>query len=194
MFPLDYVLAAALITTAPDCTTASQFVENEEAPDAYDAFVTLRPVVQALAIEWELLDERETRYVMSRPEDFTGDLKLIRRRYSELHDAPVAHDCMRFPDRTLINELLKFNREYRQYLEARQATESINWWELNEAMIECDRIYQIWDMVREANCDYYYVTVRRQALKKLRDTLGEEGYYRSALPPHVPVWRFARIN
>ena len=194
MFPLDYVLAVALITATPPGPEASLHLDAEEAADAYDAFVTVRPVLQAVAIEWELLDERETRYVMSRPEDFSGDLKLIRRRHGELHDAPLAHDCMRFPDRTLINELLKFNREYRQYLEARQATESIYWWELNETMLECDRIYKIWDLVREANCDYYYVTVRRQALKKLSETLGEEGYYAAMLPPHVPVWRFARIN
>ncbi len=162
--------------------------------DAYDAYLTVRPVLQSIAIEWELLDPRETRYVLSRPEDFSGDLKLIRRRFGELHDAPPSQDCMRFPDRNLVNDLLKFNREYRQYLEARQATEAMYWWQLRETMVECDRIYQVWDMVREANCDYYYVTVRRQALKKLRDNLGDQAYYSGVLPPHVPVWRFARIN
>ena len=43
-------------------------------------------------------------------------------------------------------------------------------------MIECDCLYQIWDLVRESNCDYYYITVRRQALKKLRDTIGAPAY------------------
>jgi hypothetical protein len=194
MFPLDYVLAVALLATAPDCMEASTIAEKEEAADAYDAFVTVRPVLQAVALEWELLDPRETRYVMNRPEDFSGDVRLLRRRFSELHDAPPSFDCMRFPDRTLINELLKFNREYRQHLEARQATESLYWWELREGMLECDRIYQVWDMVREANCDYYYVTVRRQALKKLRENVGDPAFYSGVLPPHVPVWRFARIN
>lgn len=194
MFPLDYVLAVALLASAPDCTEASMIAEKEEPADAYDAFVTVRPVLQTLALDWELLDPRETRYVMNRPEDFTGDLKLLRRRYGELREAPPSYDCMRFPDRNLINELLKFNREYRQHLEARQASESMYWWELRESMIECDRIYQVWDLVREANCDYYYVTVRRQALKKLQESLGDQAYYSGVLPPHVPVWRFARIN
>jgi hypothetical protein len=194
MFPLDYVLAVALIGTAPDCTESPLQADTEEVDNVYDAFVTVRPVLQAVAIDWELLDPRETRYVLSRPEDFAGDLKLIRRRYGELHDAPPSQDCMRFPDRNLVNDLLKFNREYRQYLEARQATESMYWWQLRETMIECDRLYQVWDMVRESNCDYYYVTVRRQALKQLRDTIGEQAFYSGVLPPHVPVWRFARIN
>ena len=194
MFPLDYVLAVTLIATAPDCTEAVMIADREEAADAYDAFTTVRPVVQQLAVDWELLDPRETRYVMSRSEDFTGDLRLIRRRYGELRDAPPSYDCLRFPDRGMINELLKFNRDYRQYLEARQATETMSWWQLHDAMVECDRIYQVWDLVREANCDYYYVTVRRQALKKLRETVGELNFYNATLPPHVPVWRFARIN
>src|SRR6476659_3289007 len=112
MFPLASVLAVALLATAPDCSEVL-LADKEEAADAYDAFVTVRPVLQAVAVEWELLDPRETRYVLSRPEAFTGDLKLLRRRYGELHDAPPSQDCMRFPDRALINELLKFNREYR---------------------------------------------------------------------------------
>lgn len=193
MFPLDYVLTVALIATAPDCSQSPLSAETEEA-GAYDAFVTVRPVLQAVAIEWELLDSRETRYVLNRPEDFAGDVKLIRRRFGELHDAPPSQDAMRFPDRALINDLLKFNREYRQYLEARQATETLYWWQLHESMLECDRIYQVWDMVREANCDYYYVTVRRQSLMKLRDSIGDMAFYSGVLPPHVPLWRFARID
>lgn len=194
MFPVDYVLAVALIATAPDCMESPVQAETEEVDNVYETFATVRPVVQAMAIDWELLDPRETRYVLSRPEDFGGDLKLIRRRYGELHNAPPSQDCMRFPDRNLVNDLLKFNREYRQYLEARQATETVYWWQIRETMIECDRIYQVWDLVRESNCDYYYVTVRRQALQQLRNTIGEEAFYSGVLPPHVPVWRFARIN
>jgi hypothetical protein len=101
---------------------------------------------------------------------------------------------MRFPDRGLINELLSFNRAYRQHLDSRQALDLTCWWELHEALQEADRLYQIWDTVRDARCDYYYVTVRRQALKKLREAVGPQAYYAGCLPPHVPVWRFARID
>ena len=36
--------------------------------------------------------------------------------------------------------------------------------------------------------------LRRGALKKLREAVGDEAYYSGHLPPHVPVWRFAQID
>ena len=185
MFPLDYVLAVALLGAPADGT---------EPPGAAECYATLRPTLQELAVHWEILDPREMRYVLTRPEDFGSDLKLLRRRHHELADAPPLHDGMRFPDRALISDLLSFNRAYRQHLDTRQAMEVASWWELREALQEADRLYQIWDTVRDARCDYYYVTVRRQALKKLKETVGDQAYYSGVLPPHVPVWRFARIE
>jgi hypothetical protein len=185
MIPLDYALALALLTSPAEPADAAAVLEP---------FHSLRPTVQAVAIDWEILDPREVRYVLTRAEDFAADVKLLRRRYHDLHDAPPLHDCMRFPDRTLINDLLAFNRAYRQHLDGRQSLELIYWWELREAVQEADRLYQIWDTVRDARCDYYYVTVRRQALKKLRETVGLEAYSTACLPPHVPIWRFGRID
>ncbi len=185
MIPLDYLLAVAMITTPGD---------PSEAPGAFDHFATVRPTAQALAVCWEVLDTRETKYVLNRQEDFATDLKLLRRRYDDLADAPPLHDCMRFPDRSLISDLLAFNRTYRQQLENRQSLEMVYSWELREVVQEVDRLYQIWDTARDARCEYYYVHVRRGALKKLRDAVGEESYYSGTLPPHVPVWRFARID
>jgi hypothetical protein len=185
MLPLDYLLAVALLTSGPEAADAT-------AP--LDGLAFVRPTIQSLAVSWEVLDPREMRYVLTRPEDFAADLKLLRRRTRELADAPPLHDCLRFPDRALINEFLAFNRAYRQHLDNRQALEQTYWWELREAVQETERLYQVWDTVRDARCDYYYVAVRRQALKKLRETVGEEAYWTGHLPPHVPVWRFVRID
>jgi hypothetical protein len=185
MFPLDYVLAVALLTAPAEATDLSGPAEG---------YATLRPALQAVAVGWEILDPREVRYVLTRPEDFAADLKLLRRRYQDLADAPPLQDCLRFPSRDLITELLSFNRAYRQHLTSRQSLELTSWWELHETLQEADRLYQTWDTVRDAGCDYYYVTVRRQALKKLREAIGPQAYYASCLPPHVPVWRFARID
>ena len=60
--------------------------------------------------------------------------------------------------------------------------------------METDRLYQVWDSVRDARCDFYYVTVRRQALKKLRDLIGEDAYLDAELPANVPTWRFNEMN
>jgi hypothetical protein len=185
MFPLNCALAVALLTTPS---------EQIESAAAAEEFIYLRPTLQKVALSWEILDPREVRYVLTRAEDFPADLKLLRRRQRELADAPPLCDCTRFPQRTLINELLSSNRAYRQHLDSRQALDPTGRWELHEALQEADRLYQIWDTVRDARCDYYYVTVRRQALLKLREAIGPHSYYAGCLPPHVPVWRFARID
>lgn len=185
MSSFEYVLAVALLTASPDAP------EPNFGPTAC---TRLQPVMQSLAVSWEILDPREVRYVLTRTEDFASDLKLLRRRFHDLADAPKLEDGFRFPDRATVSDLLAFNRAYRQHLDVRQPLELPNWWDLREALQETDRLYQIWDTVRDARCEYYYVTVRRQALKKLREMVGDEAYLSGQLPPHVPVWRFKRID
>jgi hypothetical protein len=119
---------------------------------------------------------------------------MLRRRYQDLLDAPPLADSLRFPDRPVVNDLLTFNRAYRQHLDTCLTIETVHWWELREAIQEVDRLYQVWDAVRDARCDYYYVAVRRQALKRLREMIGEEAYYSGCLPPYVPIWSFQRID
>jgi len=188
MFTLDYVLAIALLTSPAEGT---DFLEEATTPEVFSA---IHATLQAVAIQWEILDPREIRYVLTRPEDFASDLKLLRRRYQDLKDAPPLLDCQRFPDRSTISDLLAFNRAYRQYLDNRQSLEMVHTWEVRDALQEADHLYHVWDTARDARCDYYYVTVRRQALKRLREMVGVEAYYTSNLPPHVPVWRFQHIE
>jgi hypothetical protein len=183
-FPCDYLVAAVLLTQPADSLVPVQADRHE----------ALRGCLQEVALAWELLDPREVRYVLTRCEDFEADLNLLRRRYSELADAPPASDSLRFPDRAIINELLAFNRAYRQHLDVRQPGEPARWWQLRTVLQETDHLYQVWDTIRDARCEYYYVTVRRQALKRLRDMLGGSAYYSGQLPPHVPAWRFQPIH
>jgi hypothetical protein len=185
MHSFDYVLAVALLTSPPEAAEPNLSAER---------FAVLRPTLQRLAVEWEILDPRELRYVLTRAEDLTTDLKLLRRRQRDLADAPALSDGQRFPDRAVVSDLLAFNRAYRQHIDSRQSVEIVHWWELREAVQEADRLYYIWDTVRDARCEYYYVTVRRQALKRLQEMLGPEAYYAGQLPPHVPLWRFQRID
>ena len=103
MIPLDYLLAVSLLGAPGEPLDLSGVSER---------FATVRPTLQALAISWEILDPREVRYVLMRSDDFSGDLKLLRRRYQELADAPPASDAFRFPDRATVNEALAFNRHY----------------------------------------------------------------------------------
>jgi hypothetical protein len=155
---------------------------------------SLAPALQKVAIMWELLDRREIQHVMARPEEFEADLKLLRNRYRSLAGAPRLNDCQRFPERTIVNDLLTANRAYRQYLTGRQPVDLVHADDVRMVLNETDRLYEIWDVVRDARCRYYYVTVRRQALQQLREMIGTEAFYRAELPPHVPLWRFPQID
>jgi len=177
----SYLVAVTLLTAPPDTP--------EPAPDPTD-WPALQEALISVSIEWEILDRRETRYVFARIEDFEDNINLVRRRYADLLDAPKLDDCRRFPDHRTVNDLLGFNRAYRRYLDARQPMDQDRCEQLGAVLKETDSLYQIWDAVRDARCDYYYVTVRRQALKRLKSMLGDDDYRAGALPPYVPLWRF----
>lgn len=185
MFPLDYLMAAALITTPP---------QTQAPPAAPPEVVSLRPWLQHVGLTWEILDSREVRYLLSRADDFSTDLNLLRRRHHDLHDAPALHECMRFPCRNEVSDLLTFNRAYRQHLETQRALNPACSWVFFETLGEVDRLYHIWDNIRDSRCEYYYVTIRRQALKRVRDQVGTAAFYNGQLPPHVPTWRFQRVD
>jgi hypothetical protein len=185
MFAFDFVLAMVLLTAPPD---------DPGPAVAPRLFAYLQPALQSLALRWEILDPREVRTVLVRANDLPADLKMLRRRYHDLIDAPLVDDALRFPEPAVIGELLAFNRSYRQHLEARLSAGVMNTTELSKALEETDRLYKVWSSLRDAHCDSYYVTLRRHALKQLRELVGVEAYFCGTLPPHVPVWRFQRID
>lgn len=180
----EYMIAICLLTTPS--TTEIRNIEQYNTPE-------VRCILQKLAVEEEVLDPREVRYILERPEDFKTDLALIRKRYDDLFDAPRVADCMRFPTRDVINDMLAFNRAYKNHLEM---AKSIDWnkaW-YDNAIEETDFLYKLWDKARDSRCEYYYVTVRRQALKDLNGMMKGWGGYYNGMPPHVPIWRFRRID
>lgn len=177
------VLVVALLTAAPD--------EPVPPIDPFE-WPTLRAALHSQALEWEILDPREDR--LNNLEELTADLRVLRRRYRELKDAPPLRDVARFPNRHLIGEMLRFNRAFRRHLDARQLVDRDRTYALKEVVRETDELHKIWDLVREASCQIYYVPVRRMALKRLRDTIGEVAYLAGDLPPHVPLWHFIDVN
>lgn len=185
MTSADLILAVILLTTPAGVTETAP-------PD--DRWPGLRDAIHQTALKWEILDARETRYILARPEDFSADLNLLRRRYMDLVDAPQVADGGRFPERAVVNELIRFNRAYRKHLDGRHELEFDRTESLRSVMRETDRLYQVWDAVRDARCEFYYVTVRRQALKKLKDMIGDEDYASGTLPPNVPTWRFNELK
>ena len=181
----DLLLAAVLLSIPPGtpagCPTPAEWPG-------------LRDAVQQVAVEMEILERRETRYVLTRPEDFCADLNMLRRRRAELADAPKAADARRFPDKETVSDLIRFNRAFDKHINARKDAESDRAAPLELVRRENERLYTIYSAVRESQCGYQDVTVRRGALKKLRDLIGDEAFQTGELPPNVPTWRFAERN
>jgi hypothetical protein len=187
MSAVQYIVALAILTAPPTTSTSTN-------PEDINVIATLSPVLQQVAIEFEILDPREAKYLFDRREDYLSTLKVLRQRYQNLADAPRVKDSYRFPDRGAVNQLRSFNRAFRQSLAARLAVESGRESMLREAMQETDRLFQIWDELHHAKNDNYYVTIRRESLKRLRDLVGKESYYAGVMPPCVPIWRFQSID
>src|SRR6476619_5326762 len=98
----DLILAAALLTAS---------VDTPEQTPTEEKWVTVRDAIHKVAIDWEIMDPREARYLIATREDFEPDLNLLRKRFAELADAPKLADCHRLPDRHTVTELIKFNSE-----------------------------------------------------------------------------------
>jgi hypothetical protein len=176
---LELTLAVALLSSPPDAL---------ELADTTALHPMLAPALKAVAMEWELLDPREVEYLKN-PQDFASDLKLLQGRFEEFHRAPKAAEVNRFPGRDLVGDMLAFNRGYRDSVNSRLDLDMVHADELRTILSETDLLYRVYDAVRDARCEYFYVTYRRQALAQLRDLIGEEAFYGGQLPPHVPLWR-----
>lgn len=181
MFTYEVLLAAALVPAPADSPVAAQ-------AGAWADW--LSPSLIHLSLQAEIIDRREAPFLLVKRVDFPADVKFLRSRWDELEHAPLVEESYRFPERRLVHDFLSFNRAYRCDLVARLAVDPVHAEELKHALDETDRLYNIWDAVRDARCEYYYVHVRRQSLQLLRDLVGLEAFYNGHLPPHVPVWRF----
>ena len=184
MAPSDLFFAVMLLS-APVGTP-----EQVPPPDRWPA---VQAALHQTAIDWEILDARETRYVLAKPEDFQEDLDFLRKRRADFAETPHLAASDRLPDRRLMNDSIRFNRAFCKQLETRLAWEADRAELIREAMSETERLYRVWDAMRDAKCDFHYVTTRRLALRKLRDLLGPDFLTSGELPPCVPDWRFAQL-
>jgi hypothetical protein len=180
MFTFEYLFAFALLVSPPGSLELAEPARLHR---------PLAPSLRAMALHLELLDAREVGYLLAKQEEFADNLKVLQERFQELGDAPALAECKRFPARELAGDLLAFNRAYRDSLANRLSLDAVHAEELRAALAETDQLYRIWDTVRDARCEYYYVTYRRQALQQLRQLVGPQAFYSGQLPPHVPLWR-----
>lgn len=177
----NLLLALSLLTASPD------------SPITVGADPIIMASLQAVAVRLEVMDPRELRYVLARLEDFQSDVKLLRRRFHDLRGAPLLIDSERFPNRDIVSQWLAQNRVYQSHLLVKQDIYKDFYWEYNNVINDNDWLYKVWDTVRDCRCEYYYVTVRRQALRKLIELVGPECYYSGVLPPPVPLYAYREM-
>lgn len=183
MLPLETTLAVLILNS--DCSISDK-----------ELFSHGKSIKQ-LCVENELIDPREVKfYFWNVPphNNIQYDLDIIRKRRDDLESCPKLFHSCRFPTRQTALELKAFNVQYREFLENKQIIDPANYFSYQEMIDETKELYDIWSIVDETQSEYYYITVRRQALKKLLDVIGEGAFYDGALPPIVPLWRFQRIN
>lgn len=144
-------------------------------------------------MEQEILDKNE-HYIFSNPLAFENDLIIMKYRHDELHDAPPLCDVNRFPNKEVVKDWVAFNRAYADGLSSRASIEPWRAERLAIVLEETTKLGKIWSTLYEAKIEYYYIGARRAALKRLREQIGVENYYKGILPPHIPTWYFQRID
>ncbi|HQR07016.1 MAG TPA: hypothetical protein PLN21_09350 [Gemmatales bacterium] len=150
-----------------------------------DGLGFLRADLRLVCLGAEILDKREIRYVLASDAELQADLQMLRSRWRDLYSAPRLDDCYLFPERSIAVEWIAFNRQYRSHVlvlrDLYPGRESIN-----RLLDDLDERYKVWDAISDCRCEYYYVHVRRQALKRLQSLLGSD-YGEGKIPLSVPI-------
>lgn len=175
----EFVLAAALLTAEPD-----------QPIPAMDCIELLRPSILALAIDAEIIDPREKNFLLI--QNIPQDIAMLQKRNEELLSMPHLGEVKNFSNRKTINELLTINRSFKNDLQKRLEIDLVHENEIRNAIIETDQLYQAWDCLRDAQCDYYYVSVRRQALGLYKSLVGDRSFYSGEFIPYIPFWHIAK--
>lgn len=144
------------------------------------------PYLIEIAVVLELVDYRELEYVR-RDTYFLGI--TLPDRYRQLQDAPSFNDWYRFEIKDSQSKI-DFNRNSKTAIGAvmRESAEK------NKIMEHFDRLHMIWILINEINNVDYYMPIRREALKNLKEAIGEESYYRSSVPNCVPINMYIKLR
>lgn len=164
--------------------------------EALKSFPKAHQVATELFVNLELLDEREKRYVFNKHEELECDTTMMVSRYNSLKNAPKLQDHIRFNiSRNTINDLVRFNRSFNKYCESQIPFNLDRAGQYQAAMKECNQLYEVWDVLRDSKCEFYYIHIRRTALNRYKQLMGEEAYNNGELPEYyVPSWRFREIK
>lgn len=81
-------------------------VGTPEQTPSPERWADVSKAIQAVAIEWEIMDKREERYFVADPNDFQADIDFLRRRRVEFADVPHVVDSLWLPTGEVVNEFI----------------------------------------------------------------------------------------
>ena len=180
--------ASVLLSSPPETMRPGMLPPGAEA----GVYAALAPTLRGLALHWQILDARELGRLLNDAKDFPQDLKVLQERMQRLYCAPLLEERGRFVPLKLVEQLTAHNRAYRKELEDRLALDTLHAEELRAAIAETEELFRIWDTLRDALTEHYYIDYQRQALDRLRQQIGLAAFYRGDMPPALPIWRFPR--
>lgn len=108
--------------------------------------------------------------------------------------APALHFVERFRYSPItINEALEFNCAFRRHLRGEQSLyEAMT--DYRTALAETGQRFQAWDSLRDAKHTLYTITVRRVALGKLLDLIGQDAFLSGQMPEPVSQRWFSVVR
>jgi hypothetical protein len=183
--PLLNLLCAVAVVVGP-----SKESEDKSVARAMENVVVSSQAMR-LAVDWELVDERELGWWATSNRDWWA--WQIRSRGEEMAGVPLSGDCWRYPSKEVLEEGLRLNEGYLAYLrsDALMRTYHVEWYK--EAIAETERLQAVYSNLLgglEGSLVYY----RRWHIKSAMAALGKKDYYQMKLPPPVPVWRFRWVE
>ena len=110
-------------------------------------------------------------------------------------DAPPDAYRLYFPSWEQLDQSMRFNRAYYRHLQSQAGMEAENDDALHEAIVECNRIYYLYDRLKSAQDTICFIALRRNILKMIRDNeLGPEMFAAGQLPPPIPLHLLREIR
>jgi hypothetical protein len=99
-----------------------------------------------------------------------------------------------FPDQKTCRACLEFNCKYQQHLRLARDTFPRDYWQYTAILEETHRRYAIWDALEDVQTSWFTKDRRRERLAAFRELIGEDAYRAGAVPFHVPLEAFTRID
>ena len=142
-----------------------------------------------VACRYEVLDEKHYCNWFASPSSLEHDIRTTRRNIQDYRDAPRVIECQRFAH---VNGKAgeNFAKEVVSRLNNRYWFERDRADAIKVAIIDAEARARIYSDIELVQNNYATVIGKRDALRRLKKSLGEEAFIAGAVPLPLPEWAF----